>query len=96
MENPSTRELYTRYVRAIEFTNSQVSAQCSREQRRAVFRVRTVSESEFDTWWQNVTCDSNCMSRWLERLQDPAVAFTRAQERINSALDPILNRQRAA
>lgn len=96
MKAESVSDLYADYLKAIDFANCQVNNRCKTDQQREAFQVKTLSQSEFESWWKQVSKDQSCAARWLERFSNPALAFNRLHQQINSNLGEILARRIAA
>lgn len=92
----SLRDLYARYLHAVEFFNSQIERKYASEETRSVFRQLPVSEAAFPDWWNTVSVDPELKFRWLERFKDPAGYFAQACQRISAELDRIPIRKAAA
>ena len=83
------RELYPRYLRAVEFFNAQIERKYASEETRAIFRQQALSEEVFPSWWMDASKDLDLKRRWLERFEDPAGYFARTCQRISEELNRI-------
>ena len=86
----NVRELYPRYLRAVELFNSEIERRYTSAETRAVFRQQPLTREAFPAWWKEISADPDLKRRWLARFEDPSDYLRRACLQANEQWDQIL------